>query len=155
MRKIILLYIILLSTSLPLVYSFQKVKSYVRNKKDVAYKMCYSEFEGHPIYCVNIPCDGFEKRDEVFTIWINDSSKIQRLLVQLARAKPAPEFNNQVVVARKLHIYYRSGKIDIICMDYTHTILYNGISMQLPIEEFGWDDFYKVIGVDMHKRFSH
>ena len=140
--------IVLLFISIPFLYAFQKGKNKQHTKRDVAYKMCCYELEELRVCSlVDVPCIGFENRKDVFRYWVEDSTKIQALLVQLVKAKPAPEFGNSIATTgRKLIIYYRSGRMDFICMSSVHTILFNGISMQLPTEEFGWDDFYKVIG---------
>ena len=129
---------------LPFFFSFKK-KNTRFIKIDVPYRINYYEFEEGVFSQIDYSCDEFENRDGVHMYSINDNAKIHKLIKELSKAKPAPEFNNKINVRRKLIVFYKSGYIDTICMAYTHTILKKGISMQLPIDEFSWDDFYKII----------
>ena len=137
--KIFIIYLMVL----PFFYAFRKTTK--NNNYNTAIKVVYFEFDEEIYSQIYYQCEGFENLDNVKKHIVTNKININNLLFEISKAKLAPEFKNKIDVRRKLFIYYNTGRVDTICMAYTHVILKDGKSMQLPLEEFGWDDFYKVI----------
>jgi len=119
--------IVIISFILIFISSFKKPDKL----KNVPYRIEVYVIKEIILNHVPYPCENFENRSDAERFIILDTGRINYIIKEISKAKKLPHFNYVVNTRAKLIMFYKSGKTDIVCMEYLDYIEFNNSIIQL------------------------